>query len=254
MHLEARRVRTAIALPDTPARAAPLDAASGNPLIPVTSTDSSNQNQGTSCHHLCRPVRSPNHRPRSPFPRAASRARFVALQLQFGQVDLAEVRQPRSRFLSAQLRASVLTSFTREQQYDALRFRKVIAGEPVIPLPEEFRTSAFGFPHRNRPCIISRACWFSVYSFLKDANVPRRVKKFICPGPPELAAGNPQILEAAADRKNRRLLLVQALLRRNARDDAVRRHHIQNVQTLDRSRLPRSYRVVFGLRLEPTTE
>src|ERR1700691_1155642 len=70
---------------------------------------------------------------------------LVALQLEFGQVDLAEVRHHDHVSVPAQFRASGLYVLYQGTQYDALRFRKVIAGEPVIPLPEKFRYVRFRF-------------------------------------------------------------------------------------------------------------
>src|SRR5271155_4109180 len=120
----------------------------------------------------------------------------------------------------------VLTSFTSEHSTIPFDSGNSSLANQLYLSRRNSGTSAFGFPHRNRPCIISRAS----KNFIAQIYLTR-------------APGDPQILEAASDRKNRRLLLVQTLLGGNARDDAIRGHHVENVQPLDR----RGYRGVKGV-------
>src|SRR5271154_4525465 len=148
----------------------------------------------------------------------------------------------------------VLTSFTSEHSTIPFDSGNSSPANQLYLSRRNSGTSAFGFPHRNRPCIISRACWFSVYSFLNDANVPRRAKSSLsrstCTGQP------------AIRRFSKRLPIERIVGSSSSRRCFdVTRATIRSAVTISRMFSPSIVAVTdelkvssFGLRLEPPTE
>src|SRR5580698_4414458 len=151
MRLSGRLVRIAIALRDRSVRAAQLVVSDGNPIfrqvLPAAATGSGERRTAARTSRTTRPATNR----RSQFYAQHRKFALVALQLEFGQVDLPEVWDHDHVSVSAQFRAIGLDILYQGTQYDALRFRKLIAGEPVIPLPEKFRYVRLRFsPQESR--------------------------------------------------------------------------------------------------------
>src|SRR5271170_5393788 len=214
-----------------------------HPQTPIAAIETNNQLRDKLTRRPCRPAPLPNHRRSIPFPRAASQVRAGSAELQFGKIDLPELRHHNDVSVSAQLRTSGLDVLYQRTQHDPFRFRKLIAGEPVIPLPEKFRYVRLWLSPQESPLHHFPGLLVLQIFLLEGCMRSQASEKFIVQIYLNRAPGDPQILEAASDRKNRRLLLVQTLLGGNARDDAIRGHHVENVQPLDR----RGYRGVKGV-------